>query len=163
MNGRTTQAGWNSDAIFACDNCAGKLANWEREKAMAKREAKREMEGLCPCLLQCRARRIGLHEGFVSSGAALVASSGCPKGRQTGASGGNQLRPIRGMKMMESWVTSLKRWALSFMSRLRSTSLCGVKAPDRWLSEMDMDYADGVAALWPMRRLFASFAPTQPA
>ena len=26
-----TQAGWN-DAIFACDNCAGKLSNWDREK-----------------------------------------------------------------------------------------------------------------------------------
>ena len=26
-----TQAGWN-DAIFACNNCAGKLANWDREK-----------------------------------------------------------------------------------------------------------------------------------
>ena len=32
-----TQAGWN-DAIFACNNCAGKLSNWEREKEMARRK-----------------------------------------------------------------------------------------------------------------------------
>ena len=46
--GERVQAGWN-DAIFACAitapaNC---LAKWEREKEMAKREAKREMEALC--------------------------------------------------------------------------------------------------------------------
>ena len=62
-----------------------------------------------------------------------VAAPGCRKGRPKGASGGNQLSPIRGMMMMEGWGTSLRR-VLSFMSRLRSTSLCGVKAPGRVLS-----------------------------
>ena len=33
-----TQAGWNAE-IFACDNCAGKLSNWDREKEMSRRQA----------------------------------------------------------------------------------------------------------------------------
>ena len=41
-----THAGWD-DAVFVCGNCSNKLFNWDREKAMAKREAKREMEALC--------------------------------------------------------------------------------------------------------------------
>ena len=52
-----------------------------------------------------------------SSGAAAVAAPGCRKGMPKGASGGNQLRPIRGMQM-ENWVTSLSK-VLSFMSRMR--------------------------------------------
>ena len=37
---------------------------------------------------------------------------------------GTSYRPIRGTKM-KSWVTSLKVWVLSFMSRLRSLLFAG--------------------------------------
>ena len=50
-----THAGWD-DAVFVCGNCSNKLSNWDREKAMAKRE----MEGLCHvCYIE---PSIGLHE-----------------------------------------------------------------------------------------------------
>ena len=55
----STHAGWNAE-IFVCPICDTKLSKWEREKEMAKREAKREMEGLCHvCYIE---PSIGLHE-----------------------------------------------------------------------------------------------------
>ena len=127
-----TQAGWN-DAIFACNNCAGKLSKWDREKEMAKREAKREMEGLCHvCYIE---PSIGLHEA-----SSLRCCVGCLVWLSEGeAEGSQRWKPANA----DPWDTDGKLGHLfesvgaEFHEPPAVASLCGVKAPIRAL-RMDM-------------------------
>ena len=95
-----THVGYNAE-IFVCNNCDTKLSKWDREKEMARRK----MDALCQvCYVE---PAISLHES-----SQLRCCCGCSawlsEGRPKGASGGNQLRAIRGIQM-KSWATSLKR------------------------------------------------------
>ena len=133
-----TQAGWN-DAIFVCNNCAGKLSKWDREKEMAKRE----MDALCQnCYIE---PSIGLHEASqfrCCVGCLVWLSEGEAEGSQ---GGGNHLR-IRGIQM-ESWVTSLKVLGAEFHEPPAvSFSLRG-KSSDPG-SQNGYDYANSELRRW---------------
>ena len=95
-----THVGWNSE-IFVCSTCSSKLSKWDREKEMERRK----MDALCQvCYVE---PAISLHDSSL-----LRCCCGCSawlsEGEAEGASGGNQLRAIRGIQM-KSWATSLKR------------------------------------------------------
>ena len=165
-----TQAGW-SDAIFACDNCAGKLANWEREKAMAKREAKREMEGLCHvCYIE---PSIGLHEA-----SSLRCCVSCLVWLSEGEAEGSQrwkpaeADPWDGGKLGHLF----EKVGAQFHEPPAVASLCGVKAPILTLrGDMTMPTAlrrfglcvaclqacpDPAGLAWKDRNYFAYVVPT---
>ena len=122
-----TQAGWN-DAIFACNNCAGKLSKWDREKEMAKRE----MDALCQnCYIE---PSIGLHEA-----SQFRCCVGCLVWLSEGEAEGSQ----RWKPSENPWDTDGKLGHLfesvgaEFHEPPAVASLCGVKAPIRAL-RMDM-------------------------
>ena len=124
-----TQAGWN-DAIFACNNCFGKLSNWEREKEREKEMARRKMEALCQvCYVE---PIVGLHEA-----SQLRCCVGCiALLSEEEAEGSQRWKPAKA----DPWDTDGKlghlllghlfeRVGAQFHEPPAVASLCGVKAP----------------------------------
>ena len=123
-----TQAGWN-DAIFACNNCAGKLANWDREKEMERRK----MDALCQvCYIEPAE---SLHEA-----SQLRCCCGCSAWLSEGeAEGSQRWKPANA----DPWDADVKLGHLfeglgrPFEGPDAIASLCGAKAPIEPL-RMDM-------------------------
>ena len=115
-----TQAGWN-DAIFACNNCAGKLSNWEREKEMARRK----MEALCQvCYVE---PIVGLHEASQLR-CCLTCIAWLSEGE---AEGSQRWEPAKADPWDEDGKLGhlFERVGAQFHEPPAVASLCGVKAP----------------------------------